>query len=284
MGISRQEYWSGLPFPSPGNLPNPRIKPASPALQAYSLPRSYSVSPTVGIFTTLANTSTRSVSPQLESWLLDRTALDSKEIKAMNPKGNQLWIFIGRTDAEAEALTLRPPDAKSRLIGKDPDVGKDWGQEEKEMTEDEMAGWHHQLNGHELEQTLGDSEGQGSLTWCSTWDLKESDATEQMNNNKTEQQWRKLPKAGGGGEEWGRGYREQRQRGDRTQAHLVSGCSFPGVELYWSQIPTKHPHSLTVNSFVRRKLAHVGFCIPAFTNEQDIKINENSALSLLGSF
>ena len=92
--------------------------------------------------------------------VLDKTLespLDSKEIKPVNPKGNQLWIFIGRTDAEAEAPILWPPDAKSRLIRKDPDAGKDWGQEEKGAMEDEMVGWHHQLNGHEFEQTPGDS-------------------------------------------------------------------------------------------------------------------------------
>ena len=85
--------------------------------------------------------------------------LDSKEIKPVNPKGSQPWIFIGRTDAEGEAPILWPPDDKSRLIGKDPDAGKDWGQEEKGMTEDEMVGWLHWLNGHEFEQTPGDSEG-----------------------------------------------------------------------------------------------------------------------------
>ena len=85
--------------------------------------------------------------------MLEKTlesALDSKEIKPVIPKGNQLWIFIGRTDAEAEAPILWPTDAKSQLIGKDPDSGKDGGQEEKGTTEDEMAGWHHWLNGHEF--------------------------------------------------------------------------------------------------------------------------------------
>ena len=84
--------------------------------------------------------------------------LNSKEIKPVNPKENQPWIFIGRADAEAEAPILWLPDAKNQVTGKDPDVGKDWGQE-KEATEDEIVGWHHQLNGHEFEQTLGDSEG-----------------------------------------------------------------------------------------------------------------------------
>ena len=90
--------------------------------------------------------------------------LDSKEIKPVNLKGNQPWIFIGRTDAEAEAPKLRPPDEKSQLTGKDLDAGKDWGQEEKGPTEDEMVGWHHWFTGHEFEQPPGDSEGQG--TWC----------------------------------------------------------------------------------------------------------------------
>ena len=88
--------------------------------------------------------------------------LDRKEIKPINSKGNQSWIFIGRTDAEAEALIFCPPDAKSWLIGKDPDAGKDWGQEEKGTTEDKTVGWHHQLNTHEFEQTPGDSEEQNA--------------------------------------------------------------------------------------------------------------------------
>ena len=104
--------------------------------------------------------------------------LDCKEIKPVNPKGNQPWIFIGRTDAEAEAPILWPPDAKSQLIGKDPDAGKDWGQEEvKRVTENEMVRWHHKLSGHEFEQTPGDSEGQGRLVCCSPWGCKESDTT-----------------------------------------------------------------------------------------------------------
>ena len=108
--------------------------------------------------------------------------LNSTEIKAVNLKGNQPWIFIGRTDAETEAPILWPPDAKSLLLRKDPDDGKDGGQEEKEATEDEMVGWHHRLNGHEFEQTLGDGDGQGNLPSRSPWGLKESDMTEQLNN------------------------------------------------------------------------------------------------------
>ena len=109
--------------------------------------------------------------------------LDCKEIQPVNPKGNQSWIFIGRTDAEAEAPVLLPLDAKSQLIRKDPDAGKDWRQEEKGMTEDELVGWHHWLNEHEFEQALGDGEGQGSLACYSPWGHKELDVTEQLNNN-----------------------------------------------------------------------------------------------------
>ena len=109
--------------------------------------------------------------------------LGSKDIKLVNPKGNQSWIFIRRTDAEAEAPILWPPDVKSRLIGKDPDAGKDWRQEEKGTTEDEMVGWYHWLNGHEFEQILGDSEGLWSLACCSLWGHRESDMTEWLNNN-----------------------------------------------------------------------------------------------------
>ena len=107
--------------------------------------------------------------------------LDCKEIKPVNPKGNQSWVFIGRTDAEAETPILWPPDAKNWLIGKDPDDGKDWRQEKKGMKEDEMVGWHYQLNGHEFEQAPGAGDGQGSLVCCSPWGLKESDTTEQLN-------------------------------------------------------------------------------------------------------
>ena len=108
---------------------------------------------------------------------------DGKDIKPINPKGNQSWIFIGRTDAEAEALILRPPDARNWLPGKDPDAGKDWRQEEKGMTEDEMVGWHHRLNWHGFGWTLGVGDGQGGLACCSPWGHKESDTTEQLNNN-----------------------------------------------------------------------------------------------------
>ena len=106
---------------------------------------------------------------------------DTKEIQPANPKINQSWIFIGRTDAEAEALILWSPDAKNWLTGKDPDAGKDWRQEEKGATEDEMVGWHHRLNGHEFEQAPGVDDGQGSLVCCSPWGHKELDTTGRLN-------------------------------------------------------------------------------------------------------
>ena len=106
--------------------------------------------------------------------------LNCKEIKPVNPKGNQPWIFIGKTDAEAEAPILWSPDAKNWLIGKDPDAGKGWGQEEKGMTEDEMVGWHHQLYGRGFEQAPGVGNGQGSLACCSPWGLKESNTPERL--------------------------------------------------------------------------------------------------------
>ena len=95
--------------------------------------------------------------------------LDSKEIQPVHPKGDQTWVFIGRTDTEAETPILWPTHAKSWLIGKDPDAGRDWGQEEKGTTEDEMAGWHHRLDGHEFEWTLVVDDGQGGLACCYSW-------------------------------------------------------------------------------------------------------------------
>ena len=107
--------------------------------------------------------------------------LDCKEIQPVHPKGDESWIFIGRTDAEAEAPILWSPEWKNQLIRKDADAGKEWRQQEKGVTEDELVGWHHWLNGHEFEQTLGDSEGQRSLACCSPWGCKESDTTEWLN-------------------------------------------------------------------------------------------------------
>ena len=107
--------------------------------------------------------------------------LDCKEIQPVHPKGNQSWIFIGRTDAEAETPILWPPDAKSWLIWKDPDAGRNWGQEEKGMTEDEMAGWHHQLNEHGFGWTSGVGDGQGGLACYGSWGSKHLDMTEWLN-------------------------------------------------------------------------------------------------------
>ena len=121
--------------------------------------------------------------------------LECREIQPVHPEGDQSWVFIGRTDAEAETPVLWPPDVKNWLIGKDPDAGKDWRQEEKGMTEDEMVGWHHQLNGHAFGWTPGVGDGQGGLVCCGSWGHKESDMTEwlnwtELNNSK----WSKVVK------------------------------------------------------------------------------------------
>ena len=122
-----------------------------------------------------------------EHWVIDafdlwcwrrlESPLESKAIKPVNLKGNQPWILFGRTDAEVEAPILWPPDVNSWLFGKGTDAGKDWRQEEKGMTADEMVGWHHRLNGHDFEWTPGDAEGQGSLACCSPWGQEESDTS-----------------------------------------------------------------------------------------------------------
>ena len=120
-------------------------------------------------------------------WALDEkvsrclcySSAQRKEIQPANPKRNQSWIFTGRTDVEAPVLW--PPDAKNWLLGKDPDAGKDWSQEENSVTEDEMVGWHHWLNGCEFEQALGVADGQGSLVCCSPWGHKELDMTKKLN-------------------------------------------------------------------------------------------------------
>ena len=108
-------------------------------------------------------------------------SLDCKEIQPVHPKGDPSWVFIGRTDAKSETPILWPPDVKSWLIGKDSDAGRALGQEEKGTTEDEMAGWHHWLDGHESGWTLGDGGGHGGLACCDSWSRKESDVTEQLN-------------------------------------------------------------------------------------------------------
>ena len=127
----------------------------------------------------------------LKNWcfwtvLLEKTLespLDCKEIQPVHPKGNQSWIFTGKTDAEAESPIFWPPDAMSWLIGQDSDAGKDWGQEEKATAEDEMVGWHHRLNGHGIGWTAGISDGQGGLACCGSWGHEGLDMTEWLNWN-----------------------------------------------------------------------------------------------------
>ena len=117
--------------------------------------------------------------------------LDCKEIQLVHPKGDQPWVFIGRTDAEAEIPILWPPDAKSWLTEKDPDAGRDWGQEEKGTIEDEMAGWHHQLNGHEFGRTPEVGDGQGGLACCSSWGCRVGhDWATELNWTELNKQWR----------------------------------------------------------------------------------------------
>ena len=113
--------------------------------------------------------------------------LDCKEIQPVHPKGNQSWIFIGRMDAEAEIPIFWPPDTQNWLIGKDPDAENDRRQEQKGTTEDEMVGWHHQLDGHEFEWTLGVGDGHGGLACCDSGGHKESDMTERLNWTKLRQ-------------------------------------------------------------------------------------------------
>ena len=117
--------------------------------------------------------------------------LDCKEIQPVHPEGNQSWVFIVRTNAEAETPILWPPHAKSWLIGKDSDAGRDWEQEDKGTTEDEMVRWYHWLNRHEFEWTPGVGDGQGGLACCSSWGRKESDTTERL--NWTELNWTQHP-------------------------------------------------------------------------------------------
>ena len=143
------------------------VKPSSKRIEAIYTHHCYYINEPAFFSFTFANTCT----PKL---FLQSGIHNCKDIKPVNPKGNQSWIFIGRTDAEAETLILWPPDVKSWFIRKDPDAGKDWRQGEKGTTKDEMVGWHHWLNGHEFEQAPGDGEGQGSLACCSPWGHKES--------------------------------------------------------------------------------------------------------------
>jgi len=136
-------------------------------------------------------------SPVLKNWciwtvVLEKTLespLDCKEIQPVHPKADQTWVFIGRTDVEAETSILWSPDAKNWLILKDPDAGKDWGREEKGTTGDEMVGWHHQLNGPEFEWTPGVGDGQGGLSCCSPWGRKESGSQRVGHDWATELNW-----------------------------------------------------------------------------------------------
>ena len=129
------------------------------------------------------------VSWTLNNWcfwtvILEKTLespLDCKEIQTVHPKGDQSWVFIGKTDVEAETPIFWLPDVKSWLIWKEPDAGKDWGQEEKGTTEDEMVGWHHWHNGHGFGWSPRVGDGQGGLACCGSWGHKESDTTEQLN-------------------------------------------------------------------------------------------------------
>ena len=177
MRFSRQEYWGELPFPSPEDLPNPGIESRSPALQAGRR------------FTLWATREAPEESWALKNWhfwtvVLEKTLespLDCKEIQPIHSKGDQSWVFFGRTDAEAETAILWPPHVKSWLIGKGSGAARDWGQEEKGTTEDEIARWHHRLDRHECEWTPGVGDGQGGLECCGSWGHKESDTTEQLN-------------------------------------------------------------------------------------------------------
>ena len=125
----------------------------------------------------------------LKNWcfwtvVLEKTlesSLDYKEIQTVHPKGDQSYMFIGKTNVEAETPKLWPPDMKSWLIWKGSDAGKDWGQEENRMTEDEMVGWHHRLNGHWFGWTPAVGDGQGGLACCGSWGRKESEKAEQLN-------------------------------------------------------------------------------------------------------
>ena len=216
LGFSRQEHWSGLPFPSPmhesekwkgsrsvlsnsswphglqpTSLLRPWLKLLIPNMQFLSQFRwvpSKNCVLVMNIFKINWLNHKPKCKMHQKNWqnylndqrlpFLSCHFCISNEIKPVNPKGNQSWIFTGRTDAEAEAPILWPPTAKNWLTEKDPDAGQDWRQEEKGMTEDEMVGWHHWLNGHEFEQAPGVGDEQGSLVCCSPWGRKKLDTTD----------------------------------------------------------------------------------------------------------
>ena len=178
--------------------------------------------------------------------------LDCKQIQPAHPKGNQSWIFIGRTDAEAEAPKLWPPDGKSWLIWKDPDAGKDWRHEKKGTTEDEMAGWHHWLDGHKFGWTPGVGDGQGRLACCSPWGRKELDTTGQL--NWTEEQGVNFPKR----EEKAANHFSGFCRGDSS-----TGWGMAGTDLNFSQ---SRIHSIR---FLEKR-RHLHF--PAFLTQGQLHI------------
>ena len=149
---------------------------------------------------------------ELWCWRRFESPLDCKEIQPVHSKGDQSWVFFGRTDAKAEPPILWPPHAKSWLIGKDHDAGRDWGQEEKGTTEDEMAGWHHRVNGHEFGWNLGVGGGQGGLACCDSWGLEELDTTERLN-------WTELRMHNSGFESLDVGSQNQIQRDDCKVIH-----------------------------------------------------------------
>ena len=169
MGFPRQEYWSGLPFSFPEDLSGG--------------PRDWTqVSCIASIFFTIG--ATREAPKYSRTVVLEKTlksSLDCKKIQPVHSEGDQPWDFFGGNDAKAETPVLWPPHEKSWLFGKDSDVGRDWVQEEKGTTEDEMAGWHHWLDGRESEWTLRAGDGQGGLVCCDSWGRKESDTTEWLN-------------------------------------------------------------------------------------------------------
>ena len=163
--------------------------------------------------------------------------LECKEIQPVHPKGDKSWVFTGRTDVEAETPILWPPDVKNWLIGKDSDAGRDWGQEEKGTTEDEMAGWHHRLDGRESEWTVGVGDGQGGLVCCDSWRCKESDMTERLNWTELKQQTNKpssdtknrLVSARAGVEEW-----EKWVKGVKKENEKTLKITIPGLLTYMS--------------------------------------------------
>ena len=190
MGFSRQEYWNDLPFPPPVDhvLSELSTVPLLSWMDLHGMTHSFTV---LWLWELDHKEGWLQKNWYFQALVLEKTLespLDSK-IKPASPKRNQSWIFIGRTDAQAKTPILWPPDAKNWLIGKDPDARKDWGQEEKGTTEDEMVGCHHRLNGPEFQQAPGDIEGQGNQVCCSPWRHKESNTTELPNSKSVSIGW-----------------------------------------------------------------------------------------------